>query len=214
MKRSAILSRSTPLRRDSGEARLSVKVARGKCKVCREPFVKRRPIQPACSPVCEAKFALAKVEKARAKYAAEDKRATRAALEALKGVPQLKKEAQQAFNQFIRARDRAAGHPCISSGRPLDWSGNMTDAGHYRSTGAADHLRFNEDNCHAQTKHENRDKAGNAVEYRIRLIARIGLARVEALECDNAPVKWTRDGLREIRDLYRAKARAIAKENS
>lgn len=185
-----------------------------KCKSCGEAFKPSRQIQPACSHACEAAFALAKVERAQAKRMRDDSRATREKLEALKGIPKLKHEAQQAFNAFIRARDRAAGHPCISSGRALDWSGNMTDAGHYRSTGAADHLRFNEDNCHAQTKHENRDKAGNAVEYRIGLIQRIGLERVEALECDNRLTKWTRDYLREVRDHYRAKARAITKGNA
>jgi hypothetical protein len=86
------------------------------------------------------------------------------------------------------------------------------DAGHYRSTGAADHLRFNEDNCHAQSVYENRDRAGNAVAYRIGLIARIGLERVEALEADNTPVKWTREVLREIRDTYRRRANELEKQ--
>ncbi len=146
----------------------------------------------------------------------EEAKLGRAALEALKTVPQLKKEAQREFNRFIRARDRLAGHPCISSGKPLQWgtkgiTGSAVDAGHYRSTGAADHLRFNEDNCHAQSVWQNRELAGNAVSYRLGLIERIGLERVEALESNNTPVKWTRDGLREIRDTYRAKANALEK---
>ena len=83
------------------------------------------------------------------------------------------------------------------------------DAGHYRSVGAASHLRFNEDNCHAQSKHGNQYKSGNAVDYRINLINRIGLDRVEALECDNKPRKWTREELIEIKARYRAKAREL-----
>ena len=117
-----------------------------------------------------------------------------------------------AFNAYIRARDQAAGHDCISSGRPLDWSGNAVDAGHYRSTGAAPHLRFNEDNCHAQSKRENQYLAGNAIDYRIGLIDRIGLARVEALEADNEIRKWNREELIAIRDEYRAKAKQLKKE--
>lgn len=157
--------------------------------------------QKVCSPRCAAKQV--KQEKAleRAKI--------RTRKEAIKTLPVLKAEAQREFNAFIRLRDRLAGYACISSGRPLDWSGNGVDAGHYRSVGAAPHLRFNERNCHAQSKKDNQWLAGNAVDYRIGLIARIGLAAVEALEADNRVKKWTRDELIEIRDIYRAKVRAL-----
>ena len=85
------------------------------------------------------------------------------------------------------------------------------DAGHYRSRGAASHLRYHPDNCHAQSKYENRHRAGNAVEYRVGLIARIGLAAVEALEADNRVHHWTHDELRAIRDEYRAKLKQLTK---
>jgi hypothetical protein len=76
---------------------------------------------------------------------------------------------------------RAFPAVCRSTGR-----GTTSDAGHYRSSRAVlAHLRFNEDNCHAQSKKENRYNSGNAVDYRIGLIARIGLERVEALESDD-----------------------------
>ena len=81
------------------------------------------------------------------------------------------------------------------------------------STGSASHLRFHPDNCHAQCVHCNRWGAGKAVDYRIRLIRRIGPARVEELEADNAPHKWTREGLIEVRDTYRAKLKDIQKGN-
>lgn len=151
---------------------------------------------------------VAKQEKMRQKA---DRAETARRKEAIKGIPELTREAQVAFNAFIRARDQAAGFPCISSGRPLDWSGNAVDAGHFRSTGAAPHLRFNEDNCHAQSKHDNLWLAGNAIDYRIKLIERIGLERVEALECNNQIKRWTKTELIEIRDRYRAKARELKK---
>ncbi len=50
--------------------------------------------------------------------------------------------------------------------------------------------------------------------YRLGLIERIGLARVEALEADQAPRKYTADELRAIRDLYRAKLRELVKERA
>lgn len=129
---------------------------------------------------------------------------------ALKRIPDLIAEADKEFAAYIRARDRLAGFPCISSGKPLDWvSGNQVDAGHYRSRGAASALRYHEDNCHAQSKYENRHRAGNAVEYRIRLIERIGLERVEALEAMNTPHKWQRDELIAIRATYIAKRKEL-----
>lgn len=45
--------------------------------------------------------------------------------------------------------------------------------------------------------------------YRIGLIDRIGLARVEALEANNTPHKWERDELIQIRDTYRQKRKEL-----
>jgi len=214
------MKRHTPLRA-SQPARASAPAIRPRrCDArkggCGEMFTPARQMQKACGPKCASLMVEHMKARTAEKAAREDRKQTRVELEALKTVPQLKKEAQREFNRFIRARDRLAGHPCISSGKPLQWgtkgiTGSAVDAGHYRSTGAADHLRFNEDNCHAQSVVENRDRAGNAVAYRAGLIARIGLARVEALEQNNTPIKWTREGLREIRDTYRRKANALEK---
>lgn len=176
------------------------------CRTCGSTFSPWSTTQTVCGRTCAAK--LVKAEKVAEK--AKDK----AQREKLKTIYQLIAEAQVEFNKFIRLRDQIAGHPCISSGRPLDWSGNNVDAGHYRSTGAASHLRFDERNCHAQSKHDNQWKAGNVVDYRINLIKRIGLEAVEALEADNEPVKWNRDTLRQIKTIYRAKARQLKKEHS
>lgn len=187
---------------------------RTRCPHCKGKLDAGQRIHPDCiDGYADAQAAKADRTRAKAERMAVkvEKAETRQRKEAAKRIPDLIKEAQDAFNAFIRERDRQAGHPCISSGRPLDWSGNQVDAGHYRSTGAASHLRFNEDNCHAQSKHDNKFLAGNAVDYRIRLAARIGLARVEALEADNTPVKWIRDELRAIRDTYRAKTKELKK---
>lgn len=188
---------------------------RTRCPHCKGKLEQGQRIHPGCiDGYAEAQAAkVARAEEKKARMAAKVERAeTRRRKEALKTVPDLIKEAQIAFNAFIRERDRQAGHACISSGRPLDWSGNAVDAGHYRSTGAASHLRFHEDNCHAQSKHDNQFLAGNAVDYRIRLVARIGLARVEALEADNQVRKWTRQELIAIRDEYRLKNKKLKKE--
>ena len=210
------MKRSAPMKRSAlqaaGPARASVPVFRPrKCANCGNRFQPRNSLVRWCCVDCGTALALRKLAKAKDKAARDDRQMTRAQLEALKTVPQLKREAQTAFNAFIRARDRAAGHACICCGQPLAWDvpGGAVDAGHYRSTGSADHLRFNEDNCAAQRSDCNRFGAGRAVDYRIGLIARIGIDRVEALEANNTPVKWCRDGLRAVRDHYRRQARAI-----
>ena len=177
------------------------------CKQCGSKFSPWSSTQTVCGRVCAAK--LVKTEKA-----AEAKQ-DRAKRESLKTIPQLIKEAQVEFNKFIRTRDER--EPCISCGKPPgDLSGLHAgrDAGHYRSTGAAAHLRFDERNCHAQCVHCNQHLAGNVVKYRIGLVARIGLDAVEALEADNEVIRWDRDTLRQIKTIYRAKTRALKKEHS
>lgn len=155
----------------------------------------------------------AKKERADAKAARMAAKVERASIkarkEAIKTIPELIKEAQREFNGYIRARDQ--DQPCICCGRPLgdgDFGGAF-DAGHYRSTGSASHLRFNEHNCHAQRKQCNRYGAGRAVDYRIGLIGRIGLEAVEALEAQNVPHKWTREELIDIRDTYKKKLKEL-----
>ena len=94
------------------------------------------------------------------------------------------KEAQVAFNAYVRARD--AKDACISCGQwTEDKFGGGWDAGHYRSTGSAPHLRFHLHNCHKQCVKCNRHKSGSAVDYRLRLIEKIGIEKVEALESMN-----------------------------
>lgn len=168
---------------------------------CRKEFTGR---DPYCSYDCAVASALESVRRNRLKRTAVARKAKREFRARTMTIAKLLALAQKEFNKFCRERD--FGKPCISSGRPILAStalrGHMGDAGHYRSIGAAPHLRFNEDNCHLQSVVDNRDLSGNAVAYRQGLIARIGLARVEALENDNRTIKWNRDELVAIRRKY------------
>lgn len=185
-----------------------------KCRnaACATKFIPQRLGQAVCSPACALATAPANREKARKSLATIERREIKVRKEKLKSKGEHMKDAQRAFNQYIRARDQLAGHACISSGKPLDWSGNAVDAGHYRSVGAAPHLRFDERNCHAQSKQDNRFLSGNAVDYRVGLIARIGLAEVESLEADHSVRKYTIADLKAITAAYRAKTRALQGE--
>ena len=159
----------------------------------------------------------AKTEKAQASKAKVERAEHSVKLKAVREtIPKLIAEAQKEFNAYRRLSDKLAGHPCISCGRPLDWGttggSHQVDAGHYRSTGSAGHLRFDERNVHAQCVNCNRYGAGRAVDYRIGLVARLGLGVVEALEADNSVCKWDREALRQIKTIYRAKTKQLKKE--
>ncbi|KEY87810.1 recombination protein NinG [Pseudomonas capeferrum] len=184
-----------------------------KCKApgCGKPFKPAMTTQKVCSIACALAMSKdSKVQKVAAqaitKQARQDLQERR---EKLKTKGEHLREAQQAFNAYIRERDRLAGYACISSGRPLDWNGNAVDAGHYRSTGAAPHLRFDENNCHAQSKHDNRYLSGNVADYRIGLIKRIGLEAVETLERDQSVRRYTIEDLQAIKALYRQKLKDL-----
>ena len=183
-----------------------------KCKACHHPFTPARSTQTACGIDCAMQLAHEKKVKLAECDRLDTVRKDRARKERLKTRRDWEKEAQAAFNAYIRARDR--DQPCICCGLPLSAGdvGGHYDCGHYRSVGSAPHLRFHEDNCHAQRKQCNRWGAGRAVDYRLGLIARIGLARVEAIEADQTPRKYTADELKAIRDEYRAKARELKRE--
>ena len=125
---------------------------RTRCVHCRQKFQPERPSQIVHAECVEA-WAISQSEKRmreevkKARAAAKVERVeTRRRKESIKTIPQLIKEAQHAFNAFIRARDQ--GQPCICCGKPLAIGGvgGGFDAGHYRSTGSASHLRFHEDN--------------------------------------------------------------------
>ena len=183
------------------------------CKVCKGKFIPRRPMQPACGyPLpCEAIWADQIAAKSAAKRDAARRKDTKDKLAEIEKMPVLVKRAQAAFNAFIRARD--AGLPCIDCGKPMgpNRPGGAVDAGHYLSRGSAAHLKFMEDNCHAQRKSCNRPGGATRLDYRNGLIARIGLERVEAIEADQESRNYTRHELIELAAYYRAKTRELLK---
>ncbi|QAY85383.1 recombination protein NinG [Pseudomonas arsenicoxydans] len=183
------------------------------CKnpACRASFVPQRLGQAVCNYSCGLAIKDVNQDKARKSLAQVERSEIKVRKERLKSRGEHMREAQVAFNTYIRLRDQLAGHACISSGKPLDWSGNAVDAGHYRSVGSAPHMRFDERNCHAQSKQDNRFLSGNAVDYRIGLIARIGLEAVEALEADQSVRKYTIEDLKAIKAHYRALIRELKK---
>ncbi|EPQ0971593.1 recombination protein NinG [Citrobacter farmeri] len=206
------------------------KLPRRKCahKACRQWFHPLRDGQVVCSFECAS--AIGKEQTAKAREAAKQKAAQRqrteekagrqrrkAKRESFKTKAQWDKEAQSAFNRYIRIRDE--GKECVSCGNPLIGksnylTGSAIDASHYRSRGAASHLKFNVFNVHSACTRCNRQLSGNAVEYRIRLIDRIGLERVERLESNNEPRRFDIPYLKRIKSIFTRKARSLEKSRA
>lgn len=176
------------------------------CRAEIPPVSASKPIEKAgyCSHDCAAKHGLAKARESKAK---EKRKWVREQKERLKSRGDHTREAQQAFNAYIRARD--AHLPCVSCGT---YTAGQYHAGHYRTTKAAPELRFDEANVHRQCAQCNNFDSGNLVEYRINLVKRIGQVEVDRLEGLTPPKHYTIDDLKEIKRKYRALARELQKQ--
>ena len=149
-------------------------------------------------------------KKAAKKTQKDDRAKLKTDKDKIKTIGQRISDVQASVNRYIRARD--LGKPCISCGEiRAQKRGGTVDAGHYRSRGAAGHLRFNLFNIHGQCVTCNRFNSGNVVDYRIRLIERIGIDRVERLENDNRPRKFTHEYLKRMKRIFSKRALIIEK---
>lgn len=179
-----------------------------KCRHCGKKFQPWNSLQVVCSQYCGSKYGqTTDAQKHRDKAIRQETLEWR---RENKSRGQLLREAQRAFNEYIRERDY--GLPCISCGREArneHLHSNQWDASHYRSVGAAPHLRFTETNCHKSCKHCNQWLSGNIVDYRINLCARIGENMVLWLEGPHPEQHWSRDDLREIAKHYRRRTREL-----
>ncbi|WP_281686751.1 recombination protein NinG [Pseudomonas citronellolis] len=174
------------------------------CKACRETFVPDRSLQSVCSPKCGLALVVANREKERKSFQQRERREIRVRKEQLKSRAEHLREAQAAFNEFIRLRD--ADQPCISCGRYHD---GQYHAGHYRTVGAHPELRFEPLNVHKQCAPCNNHKSGDIVNYRINLVQRIGADKVEWLEGPHEPQKLDIEAIKQIKAHYRALVRDL-----
>jgi hypothetical protein len=181
------------------------------CKVRMPEDKARHVIHPEC---IDPWLAIQREKQERARIKAEkarqvrERRETKEKLEKFKTIAKLIAEAQEAFNAFIRQRDKDKG--CFVCNRPfLPVVGRVQHAGHVRSRGAAGHLRFNEDNCLGECEGCNGPHGAKPHQIKAGAIARIGQERFDALEADNTPHKWDRDELRAIKATYAAKTKEL-----
>jgi len=180
-----------------------------KCKnpACGISFPPQRLGQAVCSPKCGLAIKDVNREKARKAIADLGRKEIRAAKERIKPKGQYTKEAQTAFNAWVRERDAAL--PCISCGRHHQ---GKYDAGHYRTVGSNPALRFEPLNCHRQCSPCNTHKSGDIVNYRIELVKRIGIDKVDWLEGPHDPKRYTIEDLKSIKADYLAKTKELKRE--
>lgn len=179
------------------------------CKVCKNRFAPWNSLVQVCSYGCALEYGKRddvkeKVSRALRVIAKKEQREAR---ERLKTRADWLKQTQAVFNQYIRLRDK--DEPCISCQRHHT---GQYHAGHYRSVGACSILRFHELNVHKQCSVCNNHKSGNAIEYRINLVKKIGVENVEWLESQNKPRRYEIDELKQIHAEYKLKIKEFKNE--
>lgn len=172
-----------------------------KCRAngCKNMVELYNSLQPFCSPKCGYAVSMKLIadRDKKAKVAAKRERLEFKRAHRDNDKKWWMKKATTVYNRWI-VKVRDVNDPCISSGRTtaVQWQ-----CGHYMpSTHSA--IRFDEDNTHKQSSEDNLYRSGNLTEYRIRLIEKIGLARVERLEGPHEQVKYTVDDLKAIHAEY------------
>ena len=162
------------------------------CKACQIKFIPERQFQAVCSWECSLEYnkilKQKKVRKEKKEFKEND-------------IAVLKRLAQTLVNKWIRVRDNAL--PCISCG--FNGDSRQWHASHYMPMGNNSAIRFNEENIHKACSICNNHLSGNLVPYRFALINKIGIDRVEWLEQQKQPKKWSLEELKEIIKTYKEK---------
>jgi hypothetical protein len=172
-----------------------------KCRNCQVKFEPRfSSLEKYCwAPECKTIEAMNKLDDLKRLEAKNWKVRKSEMKKANKTASDYRNELQKVFNHWVRLRDRDEG--CISCKAPLH---NKFDAGHYHSVGNYPNLRFHVDNVHGQCVHCNRDRGGNLIEYRMNLIERIGIDRVNDLyNARNKPSKYSTQEIIDLTNHYK-----------
>lgn len=177
-----------------------------RCRVCKTSFLPRSPMAVVCSVPCSLEHAKKVATIKRAKVQRQERAQDKAKLEKFKTLAAYKKEAQAAWNSYVRARD--LGLSCASCGAmPGEVYGGSMDCSHYRSRGSAPHLSFHLHNAASACVKCNRFLGGNVVALRAGLVERIGEAKILAVEADQRPRHFTKEYLIRIKKIFTKKAK-------
>jgi hypothetical protein len=166
-----------------------------KCKYCRSVFSPITTLQKNCfDPNCVTEW----INEVKQKNWQKKKAKLKLDLMTVQDYIKL---SQQVFNKYINLRDK--GLPCISCDKPIN---GRINASHYFNANNHWNVRFNEFNVHSSCINCNQYLSGNLIEYRSRLINKIGIEQLTLLEAEaNKTRKFTIDELKEIINKYKLK---------
>jgi len=192
---------------------MAIKKKQKTCRICKVKHTPTRAIQPTCNKYeCLVTYAQGVANKAAIARKKKEARVHKEKLKSLDSLADVANDVQRFFNLYIRLRDSKAGYGCISCGTKKP--NIQYCAGHFRTRKAAPHLRFNEDNVHLQcNKNCNSALSGNITNYRIELVKRIGVERVEALENNNELHRYTKEELSQIKIKYKEMIKTLKESN-
>ena len=176
-------------------------MSKKRCKHCKE--YKTDGVQLPAGFFCSFDSAIKWANEKKSKQSDKDHRARKTKHKA-NDKPLRMKQAQSACNAYIRKRDEK--EPCISCQRHHN---GQYHAGHFRSVGACSALKFNELNINKQCQPCNNHLSGNLIHYRENLIKKIGLEKVEWLECQNEPTRYTCSNLKALELHFKAKLKLL-----
>jgi hypothetical protein len=183
-----------------------------RCKICQNRFEPRfSTLERVCWDVeCKSSEALQKLRKIKDDEVKFERKRLKQMKSELMTIKQWVIKAQGSFNKYVRLRDEHLG--CVSCGAKL--VGSKYDAGHFYNANNHWGLRFDEFNVHGQCVRCNRDLHGNLLEYRKRIVQRIGQSELDRLDGEaNNTRKFSRDEVIEIYTKYKAKCNLYQKND-
>jgi hypothetical protein len=176
------------------------KPGKKKCEICGNEFDKdiRMPFKTWCSHDCATALALKRRLKQNGDHWKKVEKPKM--IENLKTLSDYENDAKRSFQKWVRLRDKNL--PCISCQK---WA-NRFDGGHFYPGDPYSGMIFLEDNCHKQCSYNcNKQRHGNLLDYRIHLITKIGIERVQWLDENKDRLKnykWSRPELIAIKQDY------------
>ena len=180
-----------------------------KCRQCREQIPSRKDCKDpyARGGFCDiACYGLHKAKKDREARNKAKNAKHKEDLQRVKPMNEKLKALERIVNKYINLRD--FGKPCISCDTPHAYHSER-HASHYRSVGACSSARFYTLNIHTSCGNCNKYLSGNAVEYRIRLVKKIGEESVHRIEAMPKQFRYSDEWIEKASKAFRAKIMII-----
>jgi hypothetical protein len=170
-----------------------------KCKLCKKEFTQFNSTISVCGYQCAIEWGKLHPKKTSIKRVNSQLKSE--AKEKLETYSQKVNKVKVIFQKWIRERDK--NEPCISCGT---LTANEWHASHFKKAETYSGVIFNEINVWKSCKKCNVFLNGNELNYRERLVKKIGLHQVIALEelaNETRTKKWTIEELQQIKNKYK-----------